>query len=120
MKKIRPDEITTPKLWQGRNDTVSWAIELNRRFALPFACLIFGILGPALSIKVGKIGRLGGFSLSLAILIFYYMLLVMGDGLAESGKVSSFWGVWISNIVIGCVALVFFYIAYKDKPIKRL
>jgi lipopolysaccharide export system permease protein len=89
MKKIRPNEIKTLKLWQGRKDTVSWDIELNRRFALPFACLIFGILGPALSSKVGKIGRLGGFSLSLTILIFYYMLLVLGEGLAESGKISS-------------------------------
>jgi lipopolysaccharide export system permease protein len=119
MKKIKPDEILTTELWNGRKEKISWAIELNRRFALPVACLIFGILAPALSNRVGKIGRLGGFSLSLAVLIFHYMFLVLGEGLAKSGKISAFWGVWTSNILFGSLAVIFFYNAYKDKPVKR-
>ncbi|KPK01474.1 MAG: hypothetical protein AMK71_05415 [Nitrospira bacterium SG8_35_4] len=119
MKKIKPDEVLTTELWNGRKDRISWAIELNRRFALPVACLIFGILAPALSNSIGKIGRLGGFSLSLAVLIFHYMFLVLGEGLAKSGKISAFWGVWTSNILFGSLAVLFFYNAYKDKPVKR-
>ncbi len=118
--KTKPDEIKTLDLWKNRKTRISWAIELNRRFALPFACLIFGILGPALSNKIGKTGRLGGFSLSLTILILYYMLLIMGEGLAKSGKISPFWGGWVSNIFFGVTAMLFFYIAYKDKPLKKL
>lgn len=118
IKEIKPEEIKTTDLWNGRKGKVSWEIELNRRFAMPFACLIFGILGPALSSKVGKIGRLGGFSFSLAILILYYILLIMGEGLAESGKLSSFLGVWIPNMFFGIVACIFFYFAYKDRPLK--
>lgn len=118
MKKIKPDEIISTKLWNGRKERISWDLELNRRFALPVACLIFGILGPALSNRVGKIGRLGGFSLSLTVLILNYMLLVMGEGLAKSGKISAFWGVWMSNILFGLLAVLLFYNAYKDKPAK--
>ncbi|HDH05618.1 MAG TPA: YjgP/YjgQ family permease [Nitrospirae bacterium] len=120
MEKAKPVEIKTLDLWKGRKKNVSWAIELNRRVALPFACLIFGILGPALSNKIGKIGRLGGFSLSLSILTFYYIFLIMAEGLAKSGKISPFLGGWFPNIVFSAVAAFFFYIAYKDKPIKRL
>jgi lipopolysaccharide export system permease protein len=119
MKKIKADEITTAKLWNSRKEKISWAIELHRRLALPAACLIFGILGPALSNRVGKIGRLGGFSLSLAVLISHYMFLVLGEGLAKSGKISAFWGVWMSNILFGMLAGFFFYNAYKDKPVKQ-
>lgn len=119
LKKIRPDEINTMKLWRDRKEKVSWAIELYTRIALPFACLIFGILGPSLSHRIGKIGRLGGFSFSLTVLIFYYILLVMGEGFAKSGKLSPFLGVWIPNIFFGAVAVLFFYMAYKDKPIKK-
>jgi lipopolysaccharide export system permease protein len=119
MKKVKPDEIITTKLWNGRKENISWDIELNRRVALPVACLIFGILGPALSNRVGKIGRLGGFSLSLTVLIFHYMFLVMGEGLAKSGKIPAFWGAWMSNIIFGSLAIFFFYSAYKDKPVKQ-
>jgi lipopolysaccharide export system permease protein len=119
VKKTKPDEIKTTDLWKNYGTRVSWAIELNRRFALPFACLIFGVLSPALSNRVGKIGRLGGFSFSLSILILYYILLIMGEGLAKSGKISPFFGEWIPNIFFGVLAALFFYIAYKDKPIKK-
>jgi lipopolysaccharide export LptBFGC system permease protein LptF len=115
----KPEEIYTPVLWQGRKEKISWNIELNRRLALPFACLIFGILAPALSNRIGKIGRLGGFSFSLAILILYYSLLITGEALAKTEKVSAFLGAWMPNMVFGAIALIFFYKAYNDKPLRK-
>lgn len=118
--KTEPEEIETIELWKGRRNNVSWDIELYHRIALPFACIIFGILGPALSSKIGKIGRLGGFSLSLTTLILYYAALLTAEGLAESGKISPALGGWSADIIFGIVAAVFFIIAYYDKPLKRL
>jgi len=117
-EKIKPEEIITGKLWKGRKK-VTWAIELHRRLALPFACIIFGILGPALSNRMGKIGRLGGLSMSLAILIFYYLLLIIGESFAKTGKIPAFLGGWAPNLFLGVFAWIFFYRAYKDRPIKR-
>jgi lipopolysaccharide export system permease protein len=119
MAQAKPDEVKTMDLLKKYNESVSLAVELQRRLALPFACLIFGMLGPALSNKIGKIGRLGGFSLSLLILIVYYMLMIMGEGLSKSGKLSPFLGGWIPNMLFGFIAMVLFYYTYKDKPIKR-
>jgi lipopolysaccharide export system permease protein len=119
VSKTKPEEIRTSDLWRGRASNVLWGIEINRRIALPLACIIFGILGPALSTSMGKTGRLGGFSLSLVILILYYVLMILAEGLAESGKISSLLGGWTANIFFGMVSLVFYYIACKDKPIKR-
>jgi lipopolysaccharide export system permease protein len=117
--KIKPEEINTGKLWHGRKRVITWAIELHRRLALPFACIIFGILGPALSNRMGKIGRLGGLSLSLAILIFYYLLLIIGESFAKTGKIPAILGGWAPNLFLGVLAWIFYYKAYKDKPIKR-
>jgi len=119
MEKTRPDEVKTTDLWKGRNDTVTWAIELQRRLALPFACIIFGILAPALSSRMGKIGKLGGFSLSLGVLIFYYLILIFGESLAKNGKVPAVAGVWAPNVILGILAGILFYRAYKDKPVRR-
>lgn len=119
IKQTKPREIGIIDLWKGRKDKVLWKVELNRRFAIPFVCLIFGILGPALSIRIGKLGRLGGFSFSLSVFILYYLLLIMGEGLAKAGKIPLFWGGWGPNIFFGAVAILFFYTAYKDKPISK-
>jgi len=118
-EKIKPEEIKTVRLWKGSKNITTWAIELHRRLALPFACIIFGLFGPALSNRMGKIGRLGGLSLSLAILILYYLLLIIGESLAKTGKIPAFLGGWTPNILLGALAGIFFYRAYKDKPIKR-
>ncbi len=116
----KPEEIKTMTLWKNRKDNVRWESEFHRRFALPFACLIFGILGPALSCRIGKIGRVGGFSLSLLILIIYYMALLLGKGLADAEKISPFWGGWTPNMIFGIVTVVFFYFAQKDSPVRKL
>ncbi len=119
INKLKPDEIETRELWNGRHSNASWGIELHRRLALPLACIIFGILGPALSSRIGKIGRLGGFSVSLIILILFYTLLIMSEGLAESGKISPFMGGWAADICFGAVAVFFSFFAYKDRPIRK-
>ncbi|MEW6714417.1 MAG: LPS export ABC transporter permease LptF [Nitrospirota bacterium] len=116
----RSDEIALFDLWKGRKDKVLWDIELNRRFAIPFACLIFGILGPALSSRMGKMGRLGGFSFSLSLLIFYYVMLIIAEGLAKAGKVTPFWSIWTPNMIFGAIAVLFFRLSHQDSPAKRI
>lgn len=117
-RELKPSEMGIVELWNGRK-RVLWVVELNRRLAIPFACLIFGFLGPALSTRVGKTGRLGSFSFSLSILILYYVLLILGEGLTKANKLPPFWGGWTPNILFGAIAILFFYMAYRDKPFLR-
>ncbi len=118
-RKIRPEEIKTLDLWQGRNSRISWEVELYRRFALPFACLIFGMLGPALTNRTGRIGRLGGFAVSMVILILYYTLLVMGEGMAKSGKLPPVAAVWMADIIFGVLAVTLYVFAMQDRPFRK-
>lgn len=111
------DEISFLELWRRKGGNILWQVELNRRLAIPFACLIFGILGPALSTKIGKTGRVGSFSFSLSVLLLYYFLLIFGEGLAKAGKLSPFIGEWGPNMLFGVASILFFYIAYRDRPI---
>lgn len=119
-KRVRPSEMETFSLWQGRKANIHWDVEVNRRLAIPFACIIFGILGPSLSLRMGKIGRLGGLSFSLSVLILYYALLIASEGLAKAEKIPTFWGGWIPNILFSIVAVSSFFRSYSDRPVKRL
>jgi lipopolysaccharide export system permease protein len=118
-RKIRAEEVKTLDLWRARNSRISWEVELYRRFALPFACLIFGMLGPSLTNRTGRIGRIGGFAVSMVILVLYYTLLVMGEGMAKSGKLPAMAGVWMPDIVFGALAVTMYILAMKDRPLRR-
>ncbi len=118
-RELKPGEIEIVELWKGRNSSVLWMVELNRRLAIPFACLIFGFLGPALSTRIGKTGRLGSFSFSLIILISYYVLLIMAEGLVKAKRIPPLLGGWAPNIIFGAIAVLFFYLTYRDKPILK-
>src|SRR5207248_5480552 len=50
-----------------------WAakVEMNKMFAIPFACIVFGILGLPLGITNRRGGKSSGFSLSIAIILIY-------------------------------------------------
>ncbi|GAB4537247.1 MAG: LPS export ABC transporter permease LptF [Thermodesulfovibrionia bacterium] len=119
-KRIKPTEIETIRLWQGRRDDPEWDVEFNRRFAIPFASIIFGILGPPIAMRMGSIGRLGGLSFSLVILLLYYAILIATEGLAKAERLTVFMGEWIPNMVFLIIALIAFLNSYSDRPVKRL
>lgn len=120
VSQSKPAEMETMALWKGRKNNLPWKIELNRRLAIPFASIIFGFLGPALASRMGRLGRLGSFSFSLTILMFYYLFLIMGEGFAKAEKIPAFLSGWGPNIFFGIIAVLFCWLAYKDKPLKAL
>ncbi len=118
-KELKPNERGIIDLWKSRERGVKWMVELNRRLSIPFACLIFGFLGPAMCTRIGRTGRLGGFSFSLTVLILYYVLLILGESLAKAERIPPFWGGWIPNILFGALAVFFFAIASRDKMLFK-
>ncbi len=111
------DEINSITLWKGKGGNARWQAEISKRLAIPFACIIFGILAPALSSKTGKTGRVGGFFFSLSVIMVYYFLLIMGEGVAKTGKLPPFLGIWMPNLIFGAIATVSFYMVYTEKGI---
>jgi LPS export ABC transporter permease LptG len=75
-------------------------VEIHKKFAIPFACLVFGILGLPLGITNRRGGKSSGFSLSIGIILFYYILINNGEAMAQSGKVSPAVGMWTPNAIL--------------------
>ncbi|MCP4716213.1 MAG: LptF/LptG family permease, partial [Deltaproteobacteria bacterium] len=61
--------------------------ELHKRFAFPFACLVFGLIGMPLGIFWSRGGRAYGFMASIVVVFCYYLLLNVGESLAKSATV---------------------------------
>ena len=73
-------------------------VEIHKKFALPFVCFIFVLLGLPLGMTTKKGGRTSGFTISMAIILIYYILITAGEKMAMDGQVTPFLGMWGPNI----------------------
>jgi lipopolysaccharide export system permease protein len=81
-------------------------VELHRKFAIPFACLVFAALGVPLGIQPTRAVHSRGFSLSLGLIFLYYLLLTFGQNLGERGALPPLIAAWLPNAVLSVVAAV--------------
>jgi LPS export ABC transporter permease LptF/LPS export ABC transporter permease LptG len=74
-------------------------IELNSRFSYPFACLVLMLIGVPLGLSSKRGGKSTGVVLTLLLIFAYYLLSLIGDAFAKSGKLSPVLGVWAANLI---------------------
>lgn len=89
-------------------------VEIHKKFSLPFACIVFALLGLPLGIMTGRTGRTGGFSLGLGIILLFYVLLTAGEKMAMDGRISPFLGMWGPDILLALAALLLFLRADRE------
>jgi lipopolysaccharide export system permease protein len=115
LRERNPDELTIAELLAGIQEreasgenTADLQVSLHKRFATPAACLVFVILGIPLAIRIRRSGRGISLGVTVALAFMYYALMVFGHGMGKNGLIPPFWGVWIPNLLLGSVGLLFF------------
>jgi LPS export ABC transporter permease LptG/LPS export ABC transporter permease LptF len=81
-------------------------IELNVRFAYPFACLVLMLIGVPLGLTSKRGGKSAGFVLTLLLVFIYYFLSTLGTTFAKNGKLSPLLGVWGANLLFAAFGLI--------------
>lgn len=92
------------------SDIRRYQVEIQKKLAIPFACLVFVLLG----IPLGSLTRRGsmGTSIGMALgfFVLYYLALVGGEELADRQIMSPWLAMWMANLVMGtCGALLFLW-----------
>jgi lipopolysaccharide export system permease protein len=99
-----------------RETTLYW-IEFHRKFALTYSIIVLFFVGAPLGALIKK----GGFGspVVIAALIFmlYFILISIGDNLANTGSISPMLGMWLAAFVFTPVAFLFTRAAILDKKI---
>ncbi len=89
----------------------SYDVEIFKKYSIPFACVVFVLVGAPLGYRVKR----GGFGiaagLSLLFFLLYWISLIGGEKLADRGIVTPFVGMWIANIIIGVFGI---YLMFKS------
>ena len=76
-------------------------VEIHKKYSIPFAAIVFVLIGAPLGIKARK-GSLGvGFTFSLGFFILYWACLIGGEELADRQLLSPFWAMWFPNVIVG-------------------
>lgn len=94
--------------------------EFHSRFTFPFASLVFAILAVPLGIQNRRSGKSGGFTVSLAIILAYYVLMSVVRTLAEKGTLPPVAALWIPNLIFLCLGLFLLRMASLEKRIPLL
>lgn len=94
-------------------------VEIHKKFAIPFACIAFGVLGLPLGITNRRGGKSSGFSLSIAIILVYYVMLNNGEDLAVNGKIPPWFGMWAANIMLLAMGIWLLGRANRDAGASR-
>jgi lipopolysaccharide export system permease protein len=92
-------------------------IELNQRLASPFTCLIFAVLGIPLGIQSSRAGKMRGFTVGLALVMVYYVFLLYGKALGETGKLPPVVGAWAPNVLIMAAGLWVYFMRAREREI---
>lgn len=92
-------------------------IELQKKYTLSLACIIFFFIGAPL----GAIIRKGGIGMPLVVsvllFLFYYLIDTMGYKMARDGKVDVWEGIWLSSAVLLPLGVFFTYKAVNDSAV---
>jgi lipopolysaccharide export system permease protein len=99
-------------------DTTPQKVELHKRYAIPFACIVFGLIGVPLGIQPRRSGRSYGFVFSILITLTYYISLSISEILALRHTIPTFWAGWAPNILFGGLGIYLLVKVAKESPFK--
>jgi lipopolysaccharide export system permease protein len=82
-----------------------YGVEIHKKFAIPFSCIIFVLLGAPLAIRSGKRGMTISIGFSILLFLVYYIFLIGGEKLADRRLMEPWLAMWLANIVFLAVAV---------------
>jgi len=92
--------------------------EIQKKFSIPFACLVFGLIGLALGASNRRDGKLASFVVGLAVIFLYYVVLWLGQSLVRGHVIPPWLAAWGPNLVLGALGGLLFL--WRDRSVDRV
>ena len=80
-------------------DVAKLAVRIQQKYAFPFICVVFTLIGSTLGAKYSQLNRARSFGLCVAIVFIYYCLGFAIGSLGITGIISAFWAAWLPNAI---------------------
>jgi len=76
-------------------------VEIHKKYSIPFACIVFVLIGAPLGIMAHRGNMAVGGGISMVFFIIYWIFLIGGEELADRNMLSPFLAMWLANIIVG-------------------
>ena len=94
-------------------------VEVHKKNSIAVACLIFVLIGAPLGLAIRRGGLGVAAATAFAIFMFYWVTLVLGEKLADGGKLEPWIGMWAGNVVTGLIGIgVLVYVALDWRAVR--
>jgi lipopolysaccharide export system permease protein len=94
-------------------------VEIQKKYSIPFACIIFVLIGSPIAIRTGKSGMNMAIGLSILFFLVYYICLIGGEKLADRGFLSPVFAMWSPNVLFGVLAVLLLRAAARERTITE-
>ena len=111
------DELLHPPRGADKKEALARRLELHSRLALPFSCIVFTFMGVPLGIQNRRSGKASGFSLSIAVILCYYVVLSAFDTLGERGILPPSLSGWGPNLLFLAAGVYLFMKTAAEEPL---
>ena len=88
--------------------------ELHKKFSIPSAALLLGLIGLPLGLMMRAKGRSWGITLSIVIFIIYYILITGADSLVKAGTLNPVLAVWTPNTLLAVTTFMLLWRAARN------
>ena len=94
------------RLKQQKISTHNAEMEIQKKFSIPVACLVFALLGAVFGLTNQRDAKFASFVKGIAVIFVYYFILMNGQSAAKGGWVPAWLATWIPNVLLGGLGLL--------------
>ena len=82
-------------------------MEIHRKFSIPVACFVFGLIGLAFGLSNRRERKISSFVVGIGVIFVYYVWMYVAEAAAKGFLVSPHFAMWLPNLALGLPALFF-------------
>ncbi len=109
-------ELSAPQMWKqvkelkaepekNRRRIDAFMVEIHKKYSIPFACIVFVLIGAPLGIRAHRGGIGMAASLSVLFFLVYWAFLIGGEDLADRDIISPAVAMWSPNLLLGAIGI---------------
>lgn len=103
------EQLAVERLGGDRQKIRKLQVRIHQKIALPFVCVVFGLVGAAMGSIPQRTGRGTSFAISVIVIFSYYIVFFVTGAMGQAGLFSPFLGAWLPNFMflgIGAFLLI--------------